>query len=57
VRATVVHGAGDVRIEDVPDAYRATADREALKVVVRPHIVGPQARATTIEFIPRPEGS
>jgi hypothetical protein len=57
VRATVVHGAGDVRIEDVPDAYRATADREALKVVVRPHIVGPQARATTIELISRPEGS
>lgn len=46
VRATVIHGAGDVRVEDVPDpalreptlpgGYREMAGREALKVMVRP---------------------
>jgi hypothetical protein len=36
VRATVIHCAGDVRIDDVPDGYRATAEREALKVLVQP---------------------
>ncbi|MGY2746829.1 MFS transporter [Arthrobacter sp. UYCu723] len=48
MRVTVMYGAGDVRVEDVPGAaikepgdgvhpgYRAMASREALKVLVRP---------------------
>ena len=41
MRATVIHGAGDVRVEDVPDPVvqnptDTMADREALKVLVRP---------------------
>ncbi|WP_426977589.1 hypothetical protein ACQCSU_00425 [Pseudarthrobacter sp. O4] len=51
MRATVMYGAGDVRVEDVPGAaikeaghdldgvragYSAMASREALKALVRP---------------------
>jgi hypothetical protein len=51
MRATVIHGAGDVRVENVPDpglreptdamvrvasGYKAMADRTALKVLVQP---------------------
>jgi hypothetical protein len=32
MRATLIYGAGDVRVEDVPDATL----REAIKVVVQP---------------------
>jgi hypothetical protein len=35
MRATVLYGAGDVRVEDVPDGYRAMAERAALKVLIR----------------------
>jgi hypothetical protein len=31
-----MYGAGDVRVEQVPDGYRAMADREALKVLIQP---------------------
>jgi hypothetical protein len=30
------YGAGDVRIEDVPDGYRAMNDREVLKFQINP---------------------
>ena len=33
VRATLIYGAGDVRVEAVPDGDRAMADREAIRVV------------------------
>ncbi len=39
MRATVIHGAGDVRVEtvlDQPDGYAATNGRTALKVLVTP---------------------
>ena len=37
VRATLVYGAGDVRVEDVPDGDRAmVADRKAIKAMVKP---------------------
>ena len=36
VRATLVFGAGDVRVEDVPDGDRAMADRKAIKAMVKP---------------------
>lgn len=36
MRATLMYGAGDVRVETVPAGYQAMARREALKVLVRP---------------------
>jgi hypothetical protein len=36
VPATLIYGVGDVRVEDVPDGYRAMADRKAIKVMVKP---------------------
>jgi hypothetical protein len=36
VRATLVYGAGEVRVEDVPDGDRAMADRKAIKAMVKP---------------------
>jgi hypothetical protein len=36
MRATVMYGAGDVRVEDVPDGYRAMNDREVLKFQIKP---------------------
>lgn len=36
MRATLIYGAGDVRLDGVPDGYRAMAEREALKVMIEP---------------------
>jgi hypothetical protein len=42
MRATLMYGAGDVRVEAVPDSdgvpsgYQNMADRKSLKVLIRP---------------------
>lgn len=36
MRATLIYGAGDERLEQVPDGYPEMAGRDALKVLIRP---------------------
>jgi hypothetical protein len=58
MRATVMYGAGDVRIENVPDA-RLIEPTDALVVVSRrypsiiPRIVTPVARSATLKLVLR----
>jgi hypothetical protein len=65
MRATVMYGAGDVRVENVPDdlvetdepgdeldaAYRAKYGPRYPSIV--PSIVAPEARAATLTLVPR----
>ncbi len=53
MKATVMHGAGDVRVEDVPDAT-IVEPTDALIRVTRACICGSDvSRATTLRLVPR----